>query len=805
MSDDQESVPVPEPPPFEPTVSAESDGEKIDRMLASESVVPRRGRGRPRKDGKPTAQHIPPELYKTSKPEATAPDARDARYFANILGELHNRHVSAIRRGVGGVKNYKETLQGIIAEASLRGIKPESVMDNRDLVDRVADVIDRLEDLEDVMRLNDDEVAAVEKAMDLADRLCQTVTVEEVRKTEKEYGKTEKMKALKEKYDALKKAWGDRIAKVRRLKDRARTPVPPGILVQVPLYAEAARASQYLRHMVYVMRSNLSDRQAAGGARGLIDIQYHHAKLAFEYWMSRNNLTIHPLYGEIRDRMDKTCWSSNLRAEGFITVMPPGSGKTTFALGAISFEINHNPNLKLLIGHAQEEQAKTNLVYLAKFYDPADATGQRNRALWEGVPEIKHVSRTQFRLKTKETSRQPTARAHGMTAKISGSDADFIWFDDPVDQSEREQPEERRRKSELMVGNWMSRLRGPHTFHLTTTTLWHEDDANMRRLKLAKQGKLLIDKLLLSCGGPETHPKFHSIWPEVLPPSKLKQIWTQDPAMYAAAYMADPRPEEHQIIRRLRLYNPDTPAHREFVKNATCYLSVDPAATARQKSNKSGIIYAGLGSVTDGTVTERRLRIFDARQLLATQSQVIEHVAAFSFANRVDYCVIEIVSAFQGLKEQLENQFGIAPIAVHPGLKSKEIRLRGVAPMIEDHRASSEQSGAVVEFPGVLDGTTGAVVPDPRFERLYEQFLRFGVTANDDMLDAVVQLAAHLQRSGELSPGSGFVTEAVQRTVATGDNRIKRMLDEFAGRKPAVSVDQEDAEFAYEMGGATWN
>lgn len=750
----------------------------------------RKPRGRPRKDGLPPIQRIPPEQYKNNLPKKA--EVLDARYFADLLAEVRKHHTTAIRKGKGGVKSYEKTVQGILAEASLRGIKPESVLDNRDIIDKALAFVDRLEELEEPLSGFDEEFNALVKAFDLSDGLCVSYLQTEQAKEDDKYRKIER---LRKKAERLGKVWRDRIAKIMLLRERVRTPVPPNTpYTMIPLVKEGTAAGQVLRHMLYVMRSNLSDRQAMGGAKALIDIQYHHAKMAVEHWMARNHRVPRAGMEELWERVPGD------RLEGEIIVLPPGSGKTTFALGAISQEINQNHNLKVLIGHAQEDQAKTNLIYLSKFYDPKDAMGRRNIALYN-VPELQTVSATRFRLKTKATSRQPTARAHGMTARISGSDADFIWFDDPVDVSEREQPEERRRKSQVMTGTWMARLRGTKTFHLTTTTLWHEDDANMRRIKMARAGKLMIQVTIMRCGGPETHPKFKSIWPEVLPPSKLKQMWLQDPAMYAAAYMANPLPEESQIIRKIRFYDPKSDTHAGFLKAATCYLSVDPAATARAKSNRAGVLYAALNNVTDGKVTEKRLRILTADRLLATQSQIIEHIAGFSFSNRVDFCIVEMVNAFLGIGEQLANQFGIEAIPVHPGLRSKEIRLRGVAPLLEDSRPSTESSGAVVEFPGMRmeDGTVG---PDPYYQWFYDQVLRFGVQGSDDALDALTQMVAYLQRTGELNAGSGFVTEAVQRTVATGDNRIKRLLDQYAGREKPNNVEQEDADFAAQM---TWN
>lgn len=493
--------------------------------------------------------------------------------------------------------------------------------------------------------------------------------------------------------------------------------------------------------------------------------------------------------------------------EGAMAVVAPGHGKTTLAIGRYTQKIARNNFFKLVLGHARAEDANKNATYIKSFFDGDSPGARRLAALYKPVV-LSVDSAHKFTIDTGEKSRQPTVQAAGVTAKIAGADASEVWLDDPVDRAHREQPEERRRTAEAINGNWLARLRGKDAKYVITTTLWHEDDANFRRLKLAREGKIRMASMVLRCGGPEDRPKFYAVWPEMYPSSKLKSTYQTDPAMYAAAYMADPRTESMQIIRKLRYYNPMNEEHRSFLMGATKHLSLDPSASSRQGADKSGIIYAAAGTVqgvVDGVQkTEQRCRILDGRQMNATQSDLVNYVGMYaSTMGSVDYVHVEVVQGFAATPEMLSNQFGIDAITHTPGIRSKEVRLRGVAGLIDDSRKSNEFGGAVVEFPGAVmeDGSIG---PDQQYQWLYDQFLRFGVTKDDHCLDATTQLVAYLQRTGDLSSGAGWVTQQVQRAMNIGaDPRLIRMIEEAENRdkNTSQSAAEEEGSFMGNMGG----
>lgn len=751
--------------------------------------------------------------------------------FANEMDSWRAKYAAAVESGSKEIPNLRSAIELVEKEAKLYGYSMASLVDRRAESDKINEAVEKLfihsGEKPSLLEMMDAEIEAVEGGIKAAVQQCQWAEDDSVKQ---EIGKEELANRERARMKLrMGKEWLARLARLRALKELAREPVPAkcrwmplmdrnprtrGSIANILDMGYEARkevreqmearfehvlmASLPLRHMAYVMRTNLSDRQMKGSATAIFDLKKHHAQAAWELYLMENDLD----------------WTADGLVkcepwEGAIIVMPPGLGKTTVGVAFFGMKTGQNRHNKILMGHAIETLAVKNHRYLSSMFKDDNAAGRRMAALY-GKFEFDKDSDHEFRLVMDDRSKQSTLTAHGVSAKISGSDADYVWMDDPVDISEREQPEERRRKLETMNGTWFTRLRGKKSKHVTTTTLWHEDDANCKRIRMAREGKLRIRVLVLRHGGPDDKPMFWSLWPEEFPPSKLRGLYEGDAANYSACYLSDPRIEQLRVIRKLRFYDPSAPEHRDFMQGAVMHLSADPAATSRAKSDKAGLLYCACGQVSsqpdaDGmTKHETRLRIIEAREFHATQSALVNEIGRFANTTKVDYVHIEMVNGFAATGEMLMNQFGVDAISHHPGIKSKEIRLKGVATLIDNSMKGNVHGGAVVEFPGIVD-RFGRVGPDPAYQWLYEQFLRFGMVKADHCVDALTQLVGHLQRTGELNAGAGFVTQMVQQAVADGstDQRLKRMLDAVAGGLTKKSVEEEDAEFL--EGDSLWN
>lgn len=768
----------------------------------------KRRRGRPRGSGDPPVYEGGLSPAKINKAREATPEGEfPPAVIGGIANPDHYRAKIAVVNDMcrdelkhGRIlPNQKQAIEGIIAEAEYAGVDKRVLADTRSDVDKVADLVRDLHaKTRSIFETADAEIDACANMMNEADEGI------------KEY-LLNRDESDRLRWAELGKAWGDIFRKLRALRKRATEEIPHKAnwndheKDRINLSQSIAFP---LRFMVYVLRSNLSHLQEIGGASTVLAVENHHCRMAVAVYCARHKC-------EILDFKILPDWEYR----GAIIVIPPGHGKTSFALGVVGQALAMNPHLKVLTGHAIDRKAIQNVEYLKSMFIPDNPTGRRFATLYPNVRAMKKdSSKGMLRLVTHEVSRQPSVEAHGMGSAIQSSDADLIWFDDPVDEKERDQETDRNRKYTTITTGWLSRLRSEKGWHLTTTTLWHHDDANAKRIREAKEKRAPVKVLVMGCGGPNTVPRFKAISRTLCPERMLSKIYAENAAMYSTVYMSNPTPEETKIIRKLRLYDPETEEHELFLRTARYHLSLDPAATARVGSDKAGIVYAASGEVTgmtykdgggvQGTKTEQRMRILWSKAIHATQHDLVENVAAFAKDRRVDEVHVEVVSGYYGTAELFKNAWGIQPIEHKPGPKSKEIRLRGVSALIEDSFRFASGCGACVEFPGKVEVKDGkpTIVADPEYEWLYRQFTEFGSISDDHCLDAVTQLVAHLQRLGELAPGQGYVTNQIRGVVASGGRttRMSKVWASMADNVKRRDVNDEDLEFASGRSN-TWN
>lgn len=783
LPDEQPPEPKPEPTP-EP--------------IAAAPIPPiKRGRGRPRKNPVVAA----PVVGGVEKSGPT----KDRAYFAKVMSDLNEANRASIESGSGGIQNYKASLEGVMFEAKLNGVDPQAILDGRSEheVARAA-IHDFAVNAESILEKAEPVLKAIDALMDLADDLSGEFVMKE----------TLKIKS-KEQISALGKRMRGLVELVRRLRYRATTPHPK---IKTPKKYERQiyEAAWMWRYAAYVMRTNLSDRQQKGGVDALLTLKWHHLNMSWAIFKAKTGQRV---------RLDKETgkhWYENLQpSKGAIIIRAPGMGKTTGALAFCALELSRNNYLKLLTGHAIEDMAKSNLTYLSSFFSDDNPMGRRNIALYPGIA-LKSRNTSEFKLKTNDRSKAPTGRAFGANAELSGGDADLYWGDDMVAQAEREQPEERRRKYETIEFRWKARLRDANTaFHLTTCTIWHDEDANARVLQKIRAGKMNVMYDIVPCGGPEKGPLrgvFESIWPELYPSSFLRERWEADPALYACAYMCDPRPMGMRIIRKLRYYDPAAPEHAEFMRAAQRHLTVDPAATKNKSSDKAALLDVAVGDVIGEArlptgVTERRserrARIVAASEILTTIPELKGRIANHCLATRTDYVHVETQDMnSHALKGMFDEEFGVQMVPHPTGPKSKETRLRAVGVMIDDTRPTPDFGGAVVEFPGKWNENLKRMEPDPGYFWLYEQFLNFGNTKSDHAVDALTQLLSWLARMGELVAGAGWVSQAVRSVaVSRGDPAVAAMVAGYErGPEKPRNVELADLEFMRgHKGVPVWN
>jgi hypothetical protein len=736
---------------------------------------------------------ILPALPKEKNKDGTA----NREYILALLNRLNLIALSGLETG-NLPMGYDALQRGLLRQAELNGFDPKHIADSRTAEEKALDVLERLsEEPSEIFGAMDEELDALEKSIQRAVELC--VKYEQDKKDQEANKALSPPDPKMEAKTTLGKEMLIRLQRLRRIREQAKmeTPSAKTLGYNPGTQVNAVRASHVLRFMTYVMRSDNIDRRSRGPGGAVLEWGYHHAEMAWAIWLARSGSKVFPLYVET-DR-------KKYPYEGAILVSPPGHGKTTIAEGFVGLALNIDPSEQVIWLHTAKEEASKNVKHITTFFDEAHPPGRRNYALFQRRLAKHGNNATTMTLETREQTKQPNLKAHGIADARSGSNASMLIMDDIVDQKQIHLQTYRDTIYNLVSGTWMRRLRGTRTFHLTTATLWHADDPVSRRIRLVHNKKSFVLVRIQRTGGPGEVPPFKAVWPEEFPSIRLKKIYQEmnNPALFAAQYQAFPKTDATRIVRELRLYNPLTEEHARFMRGAMFHLSVDPAATNREKSDKAGLIYAACGEVKgirkdegqEFEDCECRLRIVDVRQFNATQSELAEAVAHFCLSRPVDYVHVETQSGYAATAEMLTNQYGMDVVTHVPGNKSKELRFRGVASVIEHYHYRKGGGGAVVEFPGVVKD--GSLVPDPDLRWVFDQVLNFGSHAEDHCVDALTQLCKHLVSSGAIQPGKGIISEQV---MGVAEGRVEPRIAEFVrsmrnGPDNQRPVEIEDAAF----------
>ncbi|HYD00356.1 MAG TPA: hypothetical protein VEB22_03950, partial [Phycisphaerales bacterium] len=217
------------------------------------------------------------------------------------------------------------------------------------------------------------------------------------------------------------------------------------------------------------------------------------------------------------------------------------------------------------------------------------------------------------------------------------------------------------------------------------------------------------------------------------------------------------------------------------------HLSVDPAGTNKQTSDPAGLIYAGQGYVSqeydeNGVRIHRRepqLRILDALEVPSNQVEIVQYMKKYATERPVDQFHVECRSGYTATADMIEAWFGVEVQRHDPGPIKKGVRLQSAAGLIDEGIYDAGGPHAVVLFPGMklADGTIG---PDPQWEWLYDQFLKFGFIKHDHCVDAGTQLINRL--APDLRAGTeGLITRHIIKTSklnadAELDAEIKRIV-----------------------------
>ncbi len=781
----------------------------------------------------------PPPKGKVIPPKSMADGSINPKYFQVKLENLNELNEWSLRTHHAPLKGYASHLRGLEQEAKLAGIDKRAAF-GETVDDKVEAVLRKLIDdpkMDHLFELEDAQLDKLEESMQRAVIASQKIVQERLSEAEQ--------KASEWRLAAIPK-WLSRLARVRRLRDMARNPMPTFLKKEQyrlpPDEKIAWRASHIARWMMYVFRSDTAESRIDR----VMTFPEHLAKTCVDFWEAYHgvhwtgcawNKT------ELEKDTEQRYVSKNggpieglVKCTGLIILMPPGHLKSTLGYAISSWILCTNTATQGMIVHAKDDEASRIFRYLRDAFRTSDAKGRRLLCLVPGLAAEKVLTDALW-LKNDEPTTNPQMRPVGVGNAISGANNTFQWWDDIVDPKTINEADVRQNLRDRVSQVFLPRLRTGKVFHLVTATLWHVDDPVNMLVKMAEKGELPYAVSKQKCGGPASYPKFRPLW-DKYPSSYLKAKYQQIGSHgYACQYEVNPLTDDARVIRKLQLYlssvedytkytdckRASEPGygcnkchachlnmHREFLKSAQFHLSLDPSATkeadATRTTDKSGMVWAAFGDLTrrvmndDRMIEDRvtRIRILSAMQFHASPQEAIQRVYQFAMTNKVNTVHVEVVGFSGVIVDNIRNQTGLGPsdvIGHKVHSRSKRQRLLDVAPMIEatgwEHHGMNPP---VVEFPGVLN-EAGDLVPDPQLVWLYNQIVDFGQTGEDHCVDALTQLCKALAPKAESGAGVfSMASEFARKENDLHEERRKRMAEQYEAmrkKKDADAVGEE--------------
>lgn len=678
--------------------------------------------------------------------------------------------------------DYKKMREGLLAEAETYGIDPKHIQDSRSESEKALDCIEKMADIpRSVLEALDAELDAIEGANKTAAELAYEYAGEKLRPKQVEAaGKVLEI-----------------VRRVRSLREQARRESPRHTNAMDFRRQYAWRSTHLLRHLIWVRRSRLSGKAPH---EQVMQVPPHFVKACCDIFNAENGVMFIPHALESKQEIRY----GQFECPGIVVWMPPAHGKTTIAGAWVVLRICKDPTTQGTWLHATSLEAEKALGVIKAAFRDDNEEGRRCLAMHPEVELSKDDdNKGSMRMVMTRRQKDPTLRAAGITNRALGADNDFQVRDDIVPQDDAYEETTRKRRGEILANTWDTRLRGKHTFTLNIGYPWHHQDALCRMVERAradaKSGRVgmavSVQRITEHDGGRKIKP----LWPDQYPASRLRRFRADmDRRLWNSNYLMDPTPDTDRIIRSLRFYDPADEEHKRFMGYAEGYLSLDPAGTNRADSDDAGILFAGFAQLRvtrkgesgeEYQDAEHQIRIVEAHGVKANQTELVNFGGEICMRRDVDWVLAEMVSGYQALGEMWRNKFGVDVIECPPGGKSKSVRLKRVSNMIDN---SVRGSQAVVLFPGKRD-EHGNLGPDPDWQWLYDQFLSFGSTDKDHLVDCTTQLCWHL--ADQVGVGRGAVSERIRRITQEEPRHVRYMRERIRSLRHRPSGDEEEAEF----------
>lgn len=192
-----------------------------------------------------------------------------------------------------------------------------------------------------------------------------------------------------------------------------------------------------------------------------------------------------------------------------ICIIPREHGKTTVLIGIILWLIGNDPNLRIKLVCNSDENAKKRLSEISQYIN----TDPDLKKVFPNLKPHPTASWTKFQatVARDNISREPTFEACPILGSSTGSRADILFVDDPVDFQNAILKPAMQTQIKIAFKSVWSNIVSDKGKILYIATLWTKDDLthDLMRRKSYKTYKRAIG------------PNFEPVWPECWPISRL--------------------------------------------------------------------------------------------------------------------------------------------------------------------------------------------------------------------------------------------------------------------------------------------
>lgn len=596
----------------------------------------------------------------------------------------------------------------------------------------------------------------------------------------------------------LARRWVNRLRKVRRAAKWAREKNPNGLTGKRDRFAW--EATHLLRFMLYVSRPDITNME---GVSHYIFRDFH-VETSVKLWIAKNRCRLDPRKGlvEVGDKLNGVPFKGE-SYYGVAILLPPRHGKTDITIHDAALDLVYDPRDQQAMIHAIQDEASNKMLKpVRSLFENGSERGRRMRKLF---PDMR-LSRSdntahRMRLKCDNPPTNPNLITGSPFTSALGNNLNVIRADDVVPATDRQEASTRRNRIEVFKSTWMTRFQGKNGLLILTGYPHHPEDlvwetvtrARMYKHGTRDEGKEGNNMLLVyhPVGGPNSSPPFKPIFPELYDSRELKKRYNSinNPSIWASNYELTPTPDDQQIVRKVRLYDPMDPAYQRALENAVFHISVDPAAKGVEGSDKAGLIVVAVADVEHEreygrgmfeTYSERMALVVHEDEFYANQHELTAHIVAMASRYEIDTCHIEQVGALgMEVRSAIEDHYGIRTVRIHTtGNKNKASRLRSVAMALE---ASNTEVNPPVAFPGARTvDEHGQIIPGlipaqecARIVRYIEQFFS---ESGYHSLDAFTQVVQYLISSGDIKGGGGRMSNELREGTMTPEQRRRMQM-----------------------------